>query len=356
MVPGFRRVVRTPSFACDVRTNALGMRDSEPAPPAPRTLRILGLGDSFALGVHAGALADCFLERLQAQLAAELRARPRSSAAGRIWEDADVANAGVDGYGTVQEIELLHRLDPLLHPDAVLLAFYLGNDFTDNSGRTRMTAVDGYLMLEASAAGYRERFRRPDRRLRLWLHTHSEMYLLLKERLWHPVRRAALRPGARAATRQPFDYYVYDSGFADCLQATVPPRLESGVHATRRALLDLRSWCATHGTCALVVALPAEQQVDPAARAAWIDRFGLDAATLDFAAPNRLLAALAAEAGLPLVDLTPGFAARIAGGEDLFLAGDSHWNPAGHAAAAEILREPILEYLLEGRTGLLGGR
>jgi hypothetical protein len=147
MVPGFRRRVQTSEYECDVRTNSMGLRDREPAAHSPGTLRILGLGDSFTFGVHAGAPDKCFVEQLETRLGRELVLRPRHSAKGPSWKAVEVVNAGIDGYGTAQEIGLLQRLDPTLHPNAVLLAFYLGNDFTDNSGRTRMTVVDGYQML-----------------------------------------------------------------------------------------------------------------------------------------------------------------------------------------------------------------
>jgi hypothetical protein len=361
MVPGFSRLIHTYSFTCDVRTNSLGLRDQEIGPHRSGCLRLMGIGDSFVLGIHAGPPDSCFVERLGHDLDAELRAHPVTTPDGRTWSGAEAINAGVDGYGTSQEVGLLERLGPQLQPDAVLLAFYLGNDFTDNSGRTRMTVVDGYQMLEASEAGYRNHFRPLQRRVRLWLHAHSDLYAFLKERLVNPVRELASpgpegAPGGGAPGSKSFDYYIYDAGFAACLRAAPSPELASSLEATRSALLELRHWCDAHQVQALVVALPAEQQVSPEARHRWIQRFGLDAADLDFTLPNQRLAALAAEAGLPYFDLTPGFAARIARGADLHLHGDNHWNTAGHALAARLLAEPVLEDLVLAPPPLIGAR
>src|SRR5438477_12643615 len=61
MRPGFHRHVRTAELESDVRTNALGLRDRELAPPRADRLRLLVLGDSFTFGVHAGALENCFV-------------------------------------------------------------------------------------------------------------------------------------------------------------------------------------------------------------------------------------------------------------------------------------------------------
>lgn len=344
MVGGFRRRVHTETFSCDVRTNSIGLRDREPDPPRAGTFRLLGLGDSFAFGVHAGAEANCFLEQLETRLQRLLAAQPEHAAAGREWTSADVVNAGVDGYGTQQEVGLLQRLDPVLHPDAVLLAFYLGNDFTDNSGRTRMTVVDGYQMLEASARGYRETFRPLHKRLRLWLHARSELYLLLKRHLLHPIRS---RAAGAVANRKDFDYYIYDAGFAASLRREPSPDLAAGIEATRQALAELRLWRDAHGP-ALVVAIPAEQQVDPAARRLWVQRFGLEMEAFDYELPQQRLAALCDEAGLPFFDLTPRFAAQTALGDELYLPHDNHWNVAGHALAAETLLEPVLKELVRG--------
>lgn len=344
MNAGFRRRVRTESFRCDVRTNSLGLRDREPGPREPGSIRILGLGDSFVFGVHAGASGNCFIEQLERRLDAEFAQHPVHGPDGQAWTGADVVNAGIDGYGTPQEVGLLLRLDPVLHPDAVLLAFYLGNDFTDNSGRTRMTVIDGYQMLEASARGYRDAFRPLHRRLRLFLHAHSEVYLLLKRRLWQTLR--AKRDISSSASTKPFDYYVYDSGFADCLRPAASAKLQAGIAATHDALVQLRRWCDAHGTQALVVAIPAEQQVDSEARARWLQRFGLATEHLDFDLPQQRLAALVQEAGLAFFDLTPEFAAHTARGEKLYLERDSHWNAAGHALAAQTLLPPVREHFV----------
>lgn len=360
MVPGFQRRIRTPEFECDVRTNSLGMHDREPGPRSPGRFRVVGLGDSFVFGVHSGALERCFLKRLESILDGELGAHPIVDARGRTWSGIELLNAGVDGYGTRQEVGLLERLGPEVQPDAVLLAFYLGNDFTDNSGRTRMTVVDGYQILEASAQGYRERYSRADYRFRVWLHAHSELYLLLKRRLVHPARRVRERRAAEAApapSSKPFDYFVYDSGFAECLREPATPQLERSMQATRDALLQLRQWCDSHQARAVVVAIPSELQVSREARTRWLARFGLDPTTLDFSLPNRRLAALVEEVGLPLVDLTPALSELGNAGASLYLRLDDHWNAAGHEAAASALASgPLLDDLLGVPSPLLGNR
>jgi hypothetical protein len=356
MAPGFERRVRIAEFTSVVRTNSLGLRDHELGPRRPGTLRLLGLGDSFTFGVHAGPLEKCYLKQLGKSLDARLARQPFEAPGGRERRSVEIVNAGIDGYGTVQEIGLLQDLEHAVQPDGVLLGFYLGNDFTDNSGRTRMTVVDGYQMLEDSAEPFRREFAPMQRRARLFLNTRSELYLLLKRRLLHPedaaVSRApgaaALAHGASPLGQEPksFEYYRYDSGFADCMRSELTPTMRIAMQETRRAFEQLRGWCDAHGTRALVVAIPAQEQVDPAERRRWLDRFGLREDEFDFSLPNRRLAELAQSCGLEVFDLTPGFAARVARGDTLFMRTDTHWNAAGHAAAAELLTEPVLQHLV----------
>jgi hypothetical protein len=350
MVPHFRRRIRTHDFECEMITNSMGLRDGEIGARRPGSFRILGLGDSFALGIQAGAAENCFLERLERLLAAALSSSPAHAAVP--WREVEVINAGVIGYGTPQEVGYLERLGGELHPDAVLVAFFLGNDFADNSGSTRMTVVDGYHMLEASAEGYRRHFKPLQRRVREYLNAHSELYLVVKRRLLHPTvaffsgreRRATPRPAG--VEERPFDL-----GLVESMRASLAPGMAAGMEATRLALGRLRRWCDDHGTRVLLVAVPAEQQVSQRARTAWLRALGLENEGLDFGLPNRRLAGLAAEAAVPVCDLTDSLAARIAAGAELYLAGEGHWNAAGHAAAAELLVEPILEHLLVQEPG-----
>ena len=79
----------------------------------PGAFRILTLGDSFTEGVQVGE-TDLFTARIE-------------NADARL----DVINAGVGGYGTVQEYLYLRSLGIRFHPDLVLLMAY-ENDLIDN--------------------------------------------------------------------------------------------------------------------------------------------------------------------------------------------------------------------------------
>jgi hypothetical protein len=107
-----------------VRINRDGMRDIEHtiAKP-PNTVRIAVLGDSFTEAQELPRM-EAFWSVMQDRLAA------CPALGGRRVEALDF---GVDGYGTAQEMITLDRRGWKYHPDVVVLAFFNGNDFRNNS-------------------------------------------------------------------------------------------------------------------------------------------------------------------------------------------------------------------------------
>jgi hypothetical protein len=97
-----------------VRQNANGQRGTYYGLVKPAgKYRILALGDSFVEGVQVRE-EELFSARLE-----------------KMDPELEVMNAGVGGYGTVQEYLYLTREGLRFHPDLVLLMFY-DNDLSDN--------------------------------------------------------------------------------------------------------------------------------------------------------------------------------------------------------------------------------
>ncbi|PWB74841.1 MAG: hypothetical protein C3F15_07315 [Holophagae bacterium] len=109
----------TPGFDMELdgrryRVSSLGLRGGELSPQRPAGgQRVVVLGDSFAFGL--GVDED---ETFAAQLEALLR---------RDGRRVEVANLGVPGYHTGQELAWLERAGFALDPDLVVLLYY-GND------------------------------------------------------------------------------------------------------------------------------------------------------------------------------------------------------------------------------------
>ncbi len=103
----------TEDFDVGIEINANGFRDA--TPPGQGGAEIVTLGDSltFGWGVEAG---ECFADRLEVLLG------------------VTVANLGVSGYGTDQELLLWRRHGPGLAPRVVLVLF-CANDLVEAARR-----------------------------------------------------------------------------------------------------------------------------------------------------------------------------------------------------------------------------
>src|SRR6185295_2369015 len=129
LAPGARVRYTTAEFDTEIGINAAGVRDDEEIgrkPPNERRLVILG--DSLVLAVQV-PFGRTFGELLEARL----NAAPSPYR----WR---VINAGVQGYGPVEEQLLFDRLAATLEPDIVLTTLFVGNDAEEavaSEGRLR---------------------------------------------------------------------------------------------------------------------------------------------------------------------------------------------------------------------------
>lgn len=137
-------------FTMDVRTNALGLRDAEIPPATEDAQRILFVGDSFVWG-YAINVDD----RLDTAL------RKRFAESGKTVQ---TINAGMPGWGTIQETRWVSDHLEQLDPDVIVLV-YCGND----------QANDREVL--GGATEFREGglFYLPGK---TWLRTHSHLYRL----------------------------------------------------------------------------------------------------------------------------------------------------------------------------------
>jgi lysophospholipase L1-like esterase len=128
--PGARIRFTTPEFDTQIGVNNVGIRDDEDLKPkALEERRIVVLGDSLVLSVQVPQSA-AFTEVL------ERRLNGRSSS-----EPYRVLNAGVQGYGPVQELLWFKKLGATLEPDLVIVTIFVGNDAEEAyASRTALSA------------------------------------------------------------------------------------------------------------------------------------------------------------------------------------------------------------------------
>ncbi|MGH7151886.1 MAG: SGNH/GDSL hydrolase family protein [Planctomycetota bacterium] len=264
--------------------NSLGFRGPEVEPgPHPGIERLLVLGDSIAYG--EGSFPDGLRDRLA-----------RGNGA------VEVLNASVPGYTTHQERLFFERRLAPLASDRVLLQYCLN----DHHRFLHHIAADGRRLLSPEAR------RGPPGKDPGWFSFLAQRsYLLTEARRRLHLRRVA------ASSRGPWE-----------TRKDIAPAWRDESWPTFAAeLAALRDAVGAKAGRLLVAAFPIEEQLHPARLVS--DR----EETLK---PQRELARVCADVGLPLIDLFEDFRAAAERGERLFRDG-IHLTEAGHALAAEAL-------------------
>jgi lysophospholipase L1-like esterase len=328
-------------FQADVHINARGLRDREIGYDNPSdAYRILVLGDSHIEGL-AVPLAETFAKELETRLSGGDR-------------PVEVINGGVSGWGTDQEA-IFYAIEGFRYqPDLVLLLFYIRNDVVNN-----------YAPLEVARMGVVQKpfFRLEEGQLvepsfpfepspgpdspppallpfSDWLRARSALYRLMIPYLRDiPATRQALGPvgllgglGVALAGEPdlPLTFHVYQSD---------PPSEWDEAWALTGALirrLDTEVQKRDARLAAVFISAPEQVYSDR-----WESTFEAESQTQnlhwDAEAPNRRVAALLDEAGIPYLDLLPAFrdAASQPETPPLYFRHDFHWSPAGHALAAQ---------------------
>jgi lysophospholipase L1-like esterase len=120
-IPDGEEMFRFGSISVDIKMNSQGFRDKERNYEKGKDVfRILVLGDSFTEALQV-RLEQTFPYILEEKLNSAINKR------------FEVINLGISGFGTAQEYLTLKHYGLKYQPDFVILAFFIGNDFIDNS-------------------------------------------------------------------------------------------------------------------------------------------------------------------------------------------------------------------------------
>ena len=344
-------------YDVDVTINSDGLRDVQRATldkPAD-AFRILLLGDSYVEGLRV-PLEQTFAKVLEQQLNAR-------AAAGQRFE---VVPAGVSGWGTDQELLWLREHGAAYQPDLVLLAFFPGNDFQNNSEALEVENMgsvqkpffhldDGELTLRHSpfdpaAVPQPAKDETPSNDaasprpglspLASWLKERSALYRFVGPALAAGAPDLARRLADRGLLERslvradapadsiPVAYGVYRDPLSD--------DWTNSVELTGALVSELRGEAEKLGAPLAAVVLTAPEQVYPER---WQKRLddnpAMAAYTWDLEQSNRLAADLFQQENVPYLDLLPVFRAQVELGELLHLRQDGHWTPAGERLAGE---------------------
>jgi lysophospholipase L1-like esterase len=267
------------AYGVHVRINSLGLRSPEiPIPKPPGTHRVLVLGDSVTFGAGVNE-AETFSRKLESMLRHDLDC------------PVDVVNAGISGYGSVQELDVLEHEGLQVQPDVVVV-YHIENDNEVMHPHTSPVAV--FLKDHVFYRSY-------------LVSTGLFAYLRLR---W--LVHAATRGGDVASLRAEVRNWDARPGTADSLDA----------------LRQIAAVARARGLPVVLASHPGGPILD---------------ATID-ARRNTLLREVANETGMTFVDMRPAFVPYA--GEDLAVSERNHHpNGRGHSIIAAALR-PVVRPLV----------
>jgi lysophospholipase L1-like esterase len=323
--PGTRTRFKTSEFDTDIVINSSGTRDDEIGPKAPGERRIVVLGDSLVMSIQV-PLVETFCRRLQDRLNADPSLAPTRYR---------VINAGVQGYGPVQEWLFYEHVAAAFDADVVLIALFAGNDAIE--------AADG-----ASAV-------LPQEELRQVARQPASVQAPSAAPGWmrRIVRRSMILQVVRMRALTLADQLGRSPGLERPLTAYLPeltPEVARGLKVTRECVSRIAAAAAARHAATAVVVLPARFQVndeDYAALEAGAEKAGHT--LVRNAASDRFKAALAG-LPLPVMDALPTLfnAPRRA---ELFFEDTVHLTPRGHQVLADALEGFLIDQHLVGPPG-----
>jgi hypothetical protein len=307
----------TADFDTRITINQAGVRDREVGPKRPGERRVIVLGDSLVMAVQV-PIEQTFTAQLEMRLAREA-GKPAA------WR---VINAGVQGYGPVEEYLFYREIAARMQPDVVVLALYAGNDAVEAA--VSASRLDGgQAKHDAPTITALDRFtqwrRRQIRRSVVLQVARLRAKTLIERFGWRPEIDPPLRT------------YLVDA----------PPEVGKGIAVTRDVVSRLSAFTASHGARLVVLLMPARFQIDDGDYGRLkeiVERSGKrlerDRATVKFKAAL-------ADLGVPVVDALPGL--READRESaVFMQSTAHLTPFGHQAVAGILDRGLRDAGLTG--------
>lgn len=303
--PGARTHFSTIEFAADIAINEAGVRDEEPlGPKPPGEKRIVILGDSLVLSVQVDA-NQTFTELLEARL-------NRDAPEGTRYR---VINAGVQGYGPIEELLFFRTIARHFEPDAVLLAVFVGNDAEEAVSSEPKLHAEARPLSETVSEELLVRMRRTVRR--------SMVLQVLRLRAVAALDR--LRP-SQGNIEPPLQSYA----------ANPAPRIGRGIDITRQVAADINAEAAAAGARTGIILMPARFQVDDGDYERLLEIVRQAGGTLVRDAATERFASALQTLGLPMVDVLPDLRAALPG-PDLFYQETVHLTPRGHIVVAETL-------------------
>jgi len=349
-----------PEASARVAYSSAGWRDVEHTKEKPDgVFRILVLGDSF-MEAYSVDLKDTFHKRVEDIV--------RKSGV-----NAELINMGVGGYGTLQEYLVFRQEGIVYSPDIVLLGFYVSNDVTNNSMELEAMLVDDksaihsrpfldsnntpeWTIVSVDIEGARRRYEEAQSRnypLGQTMARRSALLWILSEEVMRVVNKvSAFLENAEDSTSEDDDVAAAQMEFAlsGVHYCDEPEEFTRAWDITKRVLSRLKQDVESSGARLVVFTVPSMNEANAGSSS------GEGNSCIGEAPGYKRLNNILHQLGIDLIDLLPDFKrATQKDGVQLFRQSDKHWNPAGHALAAErVVSELMNKKLLENSDWIPG--
>jgi lysophospholipase L1-like esterase len=310
---GARTRFVTSEFATDIAINGAGLRDDEElGAKAPTERRIVLLGDSLVLSVQV-PFSQTFGELLERRL----------NARGSRWQYR-VINAGVQGYGPIEEQLFFHKIVGIVQPDVVIPVLFVGNDAEEAVGSKPKLAGGRRGVIQDSLT---TRLRR--------LVRQSMVLQILRLRIVAATERFTT---TLAPPEPPLQSYA----------ANPAPRIAEGLSLTRAAVEDIAATASAAGSKTAVVLMPARFQVDDPDYGRLKEAVANAGGELVRDAASERFDRALAPVPVPRLDVLPALR-RALPGPDLFFQDTVHLTPHGHDVVAQALEAFLSDHVEDPR-------
>jgi hypothetical protein len=282
------------------------------------TRRIAVLGDSM---IEAVATYE------EATLVAQLEALLGETHPETTWE---VMNFGVSSGSTASELIVYRELVREYDPDLVICAYFVGNDFADNS-RELSFALRPYFDVDEDG----ELVQRPFSSARStgsgWLNRNSRFYVWQKNFINRRLKQteASGRESVHGANLVHLDANRED--------------VAHGWLMTEELIRQVNADVVADGAEFMMVVIPGNRQLYDSRWELFLERYAEEAPHLDRDLPDRRLRAVFEEKGIPHLFLREPFEGHVAGRHhtdpeaQVTYGGGGHMNDRGQRLAAEAI-------------------
>ena len=258
------------------------------------------------------------------------------------WQDMSESMLvlGLPGSGTLEQARLLDAFGLPRHPERVVLAYFAGNDMTDNLS---------FANMRQQGNTFADKIHRDRNPLEFLVTVHMVLYV--RDMLAAAAQDCHYPLVAQTAPQMSVSFF--DNMLPLLALDRDSLRASTMFQVTETALIQMAAKLRESGIPMLLMYIPQKAEVywkffDSEAKARIVealankdDSITVDSIDNNFSAQRDLIRDLAIDNGIELLDLTSELRTAIESGDSPYFFADTHWNQRGHNIAKQALRDRL---------------